>query len=98
MADFCEVEISPDFWWVGKSLADSKNSKTTNSICNESHKPCIDKDFKKLFPKRDMKGRRYSTIPIRAPGETENANSSKPFKGILSPAGRYWRTDVATLE
>lgn len=37
-------------------------------------------------------------VPIHAPGETENGNSSKPFNGILPPAGRHWRTDVQTLE
>ncbi len=31
-------------------------------------------------------------------GETENGNSNKPFKGILPPKGRHWRTDIETLE
>lgn len=43
-------------------------------------------------------GRRYTTVPIHAPGETDNGESAQPFKGIFPPKGRHWRTDVATLE
>jgi len=51
-----------------------------------------------LFPKTDKQGRRYTTVPIHAPGETENGESNLPFKGIMPPKGRHWRTDVETLE
>jgi len=73
-------------------------TKTANPIWNEPREKYTEKDFEKLFPKKDKQGRRYTTVPIHAPGETENGKSSKPFKGILPPKGRHWRVDVETLE
>ncbi len=73
-------------------------TKTTTPIWNEPREKYTEKDFEKLFPKKDKQGRRYTTVPIHAPGETENGKSSQPFKGILPPKGRHWRVDVETLE
>jgi adenine-specific DNA-methyltransferase len=73
-------------------------SKTAKPIWNEPRKPYSDRDLEKLFQKKDAKGRRYTTVPIHAPGETENGKSNQPFRGMLPPAGRHWRTDVTTLE
>lgn len=70
-------------------------SKSTNPIWNEPKESYTDADIEKLFPKTDKSGRRYTTVPIHAPGETI---SSKPFKGMLPPEGRHWRTDVEILE
>ena len=73
-------------------------TKTENPIWNEPRKAYSDKDLEKLFPKQDKNGRRYATVPIHAPGETENGKSNQPFKGKLPPIGRHWRTGVDTLE
>ena len=73
-------------------------TKTQNPIWNEPRKKYSEKDLETLFPKKNKQGRRYTTVPIHAPGETENEKSNQPFKGILPPAGRHWRTDVETLE
>ncbi|MBQ7209826.1 MAG: site-specific DNA-methyltransferase [Paludibacteraceae bacterium] len=73
-------------------------SKTNSPIWNEPRQPYTQQDIEKLFSKIDEKGRRYTTVPIHAPGETNNGESAKPFKGIYPPKGRHWRTDVATLE
>ncbi|MDR2805404.1 MAG: site-specific DNA-methyltransferase [Dysgonamonadaceae bacterium] len=73
-------------------------SKSAHPIWNEPRKPYSDRDLEKLFPKKDAKGRQYTTVPIHAPGETENGKSNQPFRGMTPPAGRHWRTDVATLE
>lgn len=73
-------------------------TKSANPIWNEPRENYTEKDLEKLFPKQDKQGRRYTTVPIHAPGETVNGNSNKPFKGILPPKGRHWRTDVETLE
>ena len=73
-------------------------TKTQTPIWNEPRKAYSEKDLEKLFPKKNRQGRRYTTVPIHAPGETENGKSNQPFKGILPPAGRHWRTDVETLE
>lgn len=73
-------------------------SKGGCPIWNEPKDDYTEEDITRLFAKIDSDGRRYTTVPIHAPGETENGASSRPFKGILPPKGRHWRTDVATLE
>lgn len=73
-------------------------SKSGNLIWNEPKTPYTEEDKIKLFPKTDKDGRRYTTIPLHAPGETQNGNTSKAFKGILPPSGRYWRSNVEVLE
>lgn len=73
-------------------------TKSNNPIWNEPRDKYTEKDLEKLFPKKDSVGRRYTTVPIHAPGETKNGESNLPFKGILPPKGRHWRTDVKTLE
>lgn len=73
-------------------------TKSSNPIWNEPRMPYTKKDLERLFPKIDDQGRRYTTVPIHAPGETLNGNSNKRFKGMLPPKGRHWRTSVETLE
>ncbi len=73
-------------------------SKSANPIWNEPKSPYSEKDLIKLFPKIDQNGRRYTTIPIHAPGETKNGKTSMSFKGINPPIGRHWRTEVRILE
>lgn len=73
-------------------------SKTASPIWNEPHEKYRGKDIEKLFPKKDKNGRRYTTVPIHAPGETLNGKSNQSFRGIFPPAGRHWRTNVETLE
>ncbi len=73
-------------------------SKTKNPIWNEPRESYSEKDIDVLFPKKNSDGRRYTTVPIHAPGETQNGNSNKPFKGKLPPVGRHWRVDIETLE
>jgi adenine-specific DNA-methyltransferase len=73
-------------------------SKSDNLIWNEPRTPYTEEDKIKLFPKTEKDGRRYTTIPLHAPGETQNGKTSKAFKGILPPPGRHWRSDVSVLE
>ena len=72
-------------------------SKSDNLIWNEPKTPYTEEDKLKLFPKMEN-GRRYTTIPLHAPGETQNGKTSQAFKGILPPAGRHWRSEVGVLE
>ena len=69
-------------------------TKTNEAIWNEPYEPYSEEDIKRLFPKVDENGRRYTTVPIHAPGESKNPVS---FKGMMPPEGRHWRTDVASL-
>ncbi len=73
-------------------------SKSENLIWNEPKIPYTEEDKIKLFPKIEKDGRRYTTIPLHAPGETQNGKTSQAFKGILPPPGRHWRSDVTVLE
>ncbi len=73
-------------------------TKTSNSIWNEPREKYTEKDLDKLFPKTNKQGKRYTTVPIHAPGETKNGKSNQSFKGIMPPKGRHWRTNVETLE
>lgn len=73
-------------------------TKSANPIWNEPYEPYTDEEIARLFPKIDARGRRYTTVPIHAPGETQNGRSSQPFRGMMPPKGRHWRTDVETLE
>jgi adenine-specific DNA-methyltransferase len=72
-------------------------SKSENLIWNEPKTPYTEEDKQKLFPKTEN-GRSYTTIPLHAPGETQNGKTSQAFKGILPPSGRHWRSDVSILE
>lgn len=73
-------------------------SKSAEPIWNDPRDPYADGDIARLFRKRDSQGRRYTTIPLHAPGETRNGSTGQAFKGILPPPGRHWRTSIRTLE
>lgn len=70
-------------------------TKSDNAVWNEPKSPYSEEDIIRLFPKIDKDDRRYTTVPIHAPGEAQNP---KPFHGMMPPAGRHWRTDVETME
>jgi adenine-specific DNA-methyltransferase len=70
--------------------------KSVKPIWNEPKEKYSEEDIARLFRKMDKHGRRYTTVPIHAPGETI---SEQPlFKGMKPPSGRHWRTSVELLE
>lgn len=69
----------------------SKNAK--NNIWNDLRIPLEENEINEKFNKIDEKGRRYTTIPLHAPGETKNGKTGQPWKNIPVPEGRHWRTD-----
>lgn len=73
-------------------------TKGNNPIWNNPKSPYSPQDILKIYNKIDSAGRRYTTVPIHAPGETKDGNTSKPFRGIYPPAGRHWRCAVEELE
>jgi len=73
-------------------------SKTDTPIWNEPKDKYTQDDINKLFSKIDKNGRRYTTIPLHAPGETKNGETGKEFKGIKPPKGRHWRSKPEVLE
>ena len=54
-------------------------------------------DKAKMFKKVDENGRRYNTVPVHAPGET-NGKTGSEWRGMLPPSGRHWRTDPSELD
>ena len=66
-------------------------SKTDKYIWNESTTDYTEEEIQRLFPKIDKDGRRYTTNPLHAPGETKNGPTGQPWKGIKPPKGRHWR-------
>lgn len=73
-------------------------SKSSSPVWNDPRIPFSKEDEERLFKKTDEDGRKYTTIPLHAPGETSNGNTSKVWKGMKPPKGRHWRTDPAILE
>lgn len=73
-------------------------SKSENPIWNNPHVDFSEDDEERLFKKVDKDGRRYTTIPLHAPGETVNGNTGKEWKGLKPPRGRHWRSEPKILE
>lgn len=73
-------------------------SKSGDPTWNDPRVPFSKGDEDRLFRKMDEGGRKYTTIPLHAPGETVNGNTGKPWKGILPPKGRHWRSEPSILD
>lgn len=61
------------------------------NVWNDPREPYTEEDIKRLFPKVDKDGRRYTTVPLHAPGETRNGPTGRPWRGLMPPSGRHWR-------
>lgn len=66
-------------------------SKSGDLIWNDPKEPQSDDDIERLFKKISKDGRRYTTVPLHAPGETKSGKTGSPWRGIPPPAGRHWR-------
>lgn len=73
-------------------------SKTGKHIWNNVKVPLTEKEKALLFPKVDSAGRYYTTIPLHAPGETKNGDTGKPWRDVMPPKGRHWRSSPSVLE
>ena len=73
-------------------------SKTGNHIWNSPKALMSEEDLERLFKKIDKYGRRYTTIPLHAPGETMNGPTGQSWRGIMPPKGRHWRSSPSALE
>lgn len=70
----------------------------SNNIWNDIKIPLDSSEIEKRFTKTDKDGRRYTTIPLHAPGSTASGKTSKPWRGIPVPDGRHWRTDPSEFD
>lgn len=73
-------------------------SKTDRYVWHEPREEMTEEDIKRLFPKVDKNGRRYTTTPLHAPRETRNGPTGKPWKGLKPPKGRHWRYSPKELD
>jgi len=73
-------------------------SKSRDFIWNEPRGEFTEEDIQRLFRKVDKNGRRYTTTPLHAPGETRNGDTGKMWKGLLPPRGRHWRHTPDVLD
>ena len=73
-------------------------SKSNSYYWHESLEDYADEDVIRLFPKIDKEGRRYTTNPLHAPGETINGPTGRPWRGISPPECRHWRCSPTVLD
>jgi len=72
-------------------------TKSDTFVWNPPREAYLKSDLKRLFPKVDADGRRYTTTPLHAPGETQNGATGRIWKGLKPPPGRHWRYDPSVL-
>lgn len=68
------------------------------NIWNDLTIPLTEDEIKKLFPKVDANGRRYTTHPLHAPGETKDGVTGEKWNGMYPPEGRHWRYTPDVLD
>ena len=73
-------------------------TKSKNNIWNESRIPLTEEEIGRLFKKKEESGRKYTTIPLHAPGETKKGITGTEWKGQLPPKGRHWRSSPEELD
>lgn len=73
-------------------------SKNEDCVWNNPKSPFSEDDIENLFKKVDKDGRKYTTIPLHAPGETTNGKTGQEWRGIKPPEGRHWRSRPEVLE
>lgn len=73
-------------------------SKGPDFIWNEPRVPMSEEDINRLYSKVDSHGRRYTTVPVHAPGETAKGATSEPWRGMMPPKGRHWRSSPDELD
>ncbi|MEA2069812.1 MAG: site-specific DNA-methyltransferase [Asgard group archaeon] len=73
-------------------------TKSDDFIWNDPRVPLTEKDIERLYKKTDSQGRKYTTIPLHAPGETINGVTGMKWKGQYPPKGRHWRCPPKKLD
>lgn len=74
----------------------AKNAQ--NNIWNDIKIPLEKEEMEKRYSKIDKNGRRYTTIPLHAPGETKDGITGQPWRDIEVPKGRHWRTNPSEFD
>ena len=77
-------------------LVYAKNKR--KNIFNQVTVKFSEQEMVKRFSKIDENGRRYTTVPCHAPGETQSGLTGQAWRGMLPPKGRHWRCAPEELE
>ena len=72
--------------------------KSDAATWRDARRPLSGEQQARLFKKIDADGRRYTTVPLHAPGETTRGQTAKPWRGLTPPKGRHWRSTPEVLE
>jgi adenine-specific DNA-methyltransferase len=73
-------------------------SKSKKHIWNHPTESLSENDINRLFKKVNPEGRKYTTIPLHAPGETKNGATGMKWRGMAPPKGRHWRTSPKIMD
>jgi len=73
-------------------------TKTAEYIWNEARVPFGEGDIERLFRKTGKDGRKYTTVPLHAPGETRDGATGGDWRGMSPPRGRHWRSAPKELD
>ena len=72
-------------------------TKGNRAVWHHPREPFMEEQLARLFPKLDEDGRRYTTVPLHAPGETRAGATGQTWKGLAPPPGRHWRSSPREL-
>jgi adenine-specific DNA-methyltransferase len=73
-------------------------TKSDDYVWNEPLIKIKQEKMDKLFNRVDEHGRKYTTNPLHAPGETKSGKSGEEWNGIKPPKGRHWRFSPKVLD
>jgi len=73
-------------------------SKGKNPVWNDPRDDLKENDISSRFHKVSPDGRRYTTVPLHAPGETVNGPTGAMWHGMYPPEGRHWRSAPDELD
>lgn len=73
-------------------------SKSKNYIWNDPRQKIEIGENDNRFRSVEKDGRRYTTTPLHAPGETANGVTGQKWRGKLPPPGRHWRYNPKKLD
>ena len=73
-------------------------SKSNKSTWSEPKEKLTKEDIGILFKKTTKDGRKYTTTPLHAPGETKNGATGQEWRGMKPPKGRSWSSEPKKLE
>ena len=73
-------------------------TKSDSYIWNEPRIPQSEDAINLRYNKVDAQGRRYTTMPLHAPGETRDGPTGGMWRGMFPPPGRHWCYPPGKLE